>query len=280
MLRLTTLRLAGIAAVFSAGSAMAADMLGHPPPPPPLLHAPQPIDVGSGFYLRGDVGAGVYNYDRLDFQPGLANGRTIHNMLESAGHFGVGAGYQFNSWLRTDATIEYRTPAHFQAFEEQRLVNQTGAPVPSGYNMISGKMSAIVGLANAYVDLGTWQRITPFIGAGIGFASITKSNVEDHGYGAYAGGYGKAPTKTQTRLAWALHAGLGYDLSSNWKAEVGYRYLNMGRVESGNVACTVPCPAFNSRITNLQAHDIRAGLRYVFADQPLAVAPGPLLRKY
>lgn len=279
MLRLSTLRLAGIAAVLSAGSAMAADMIGHPPPPPPMLHAPQPIDVGSGFYLRGDVGIGYNNYDRLDFAPPLAGSRTITNSLDSSWIVGIGAGYQFNSFFRADATVEYRTAARFKIFEETLQGTPPGA-APSGYNMLNGKVGAVVGLANAYVDLGTWNRITPFLGAGIGFASVTTSSVVDRGYGAFAGGYGTAPTKTQTRLAWALHAGLGYDLSTNWKAEVGYRYLNMGKVDTATVTCTVPCAGFSGRIKNLDSHDLRVGLRYVFADVAPIMAPGPLMRKY
>lgn len=273
MLRLTTLCLAGIATAFSAGGALAADMLAPPPPPPPMVQAPPPIDVGSGFYLRGDVGVGMYNYERLDLVPPVAGASTLHNSLDSTVFFGIGAGYQFNSWLRTDATIEYRTPSKFSVTE------QIAGP-PVGWNITKGRVSGIVGLANAYVDLGTWHRITPFIGAGIGFASMTTSNVRDTGYGAFAGGSGSASNKTSTALAWAIHAGLGYDLTTNLKAEVAYRYLNIGDVNSGRVVCTVPCAAYNAKIKNLDSHDVKFGMRYVFADTAVPMMPGPLVRKY
>lgn len=274
MLRFKTLRLAGIAATLSASGAFAADMIGYPPPPPPpMVHAPAPLDVSSGFYLRGDVGVGLYDYGDLRLEPPLATASTLHNSMNGTAFIGVGGGYQFNSFLRADATIEYRAPSKFSVTEQI-------AVVPPGYNITRGKVSGIVGLANAYVDLGTWHRITPFIGAGVGFATMMTSNVRDTGYGAFAGGSGSAANKTETRFAWAAHAGLGYDLSSNLKAEVAYRYLHIGDVNTARVVCTVPCAAFNARIKNLSSHDVKFGLRYVFADAPVAYAPGPLMRKY
>ncbi len=271
MLRLTTLRLAGLAAALSVGTAFAADMIA-PPPPPMIAPPPAPLDVGSGFYLRGDVGVATYNYTRIDTVPVIAGLRTVNSSIDSAVFVGVGGGYQFNSFLRADVTGEYRfntNHRHVDVF--------TGPPANS--NLITGKIGGFVGLANVYVDLGTWHRITPFFGAGLGFATLTMGKTTD--YQLTAGGAigGTGPSKTQTNLAWAIHAGLGYDLTANLKAEVAYRYLNLGSVEGGTVNCAGACP-YRVRIKNLDSHDVKFGLRYVFADAPIAYAPGPLVRKY
>ncbi len=42
-------------------------------------------------------------------------------------------------------------------------------------------------LANAYVDLGTWWCVTPFIGAGVGGARVTMANYTDVGQTALGG---------------------------------------------------------------------------------------------
>lgn len=277
MLRLTTLRLAGLAAALSGGTAFAADMLGHPPPPPMLAPPPAQIDVGSGFYLRGDVGAALQDYSRLDLVPPVANSSTLQSSLKSAAFVGVGVGYQFNPFFRTDATIEYRASSRFSTTRE---VTGLPAPNPVGWNITRGNLSGVVGLANAYVDLGTWNRITPFVGGGIGFATMMMSNVREAGFGAFAGGSGSASNRTETRFAWAIHAGLGYDLTTNIKAEAAYRYLHIGDVTTGRIVCTGPCANLNARIRNLESHDLKVGLRYVFADTPIAYSPGPLARRY
>lgn len=274
MRSLKSLRSAGIAALMAvgaAGAAVAADM---PAPPPPMMPAPPPaLDVGGGFYLRGDVGLGLYDHKTIDSLPLLAGLTTTDSAINGTGFIAIGAGYQFNSFLRADLTAEYR------AATSHRHHDTFTTPGGNGSNVITGKVSGIVGLANVYVDLGTWHRITPFIGAGIGFASMNMGKSHDTAYGVAFGSFGDAPSKTQTRMAWALHAGLGYDLSANWKAEAAYRYLHIGNVDSGQFACTPACAGYKARIHNLTSHDLKVGLRYVFNDAPMMV-PGPLVRKY
>lgn len=280
MRRSTWLRTAQMAALVAGTQSLpasAADMLSAPPPPPMMAPAPH-IDAGGGFYLRGDIGVSNHDNGGVFLAPGGANFQTMSSSLGNSVFLGVGAGYAYNSWLRGDATIEYRSAAKFRISElDTRGTAGTG---DDGINVTTGKVSAVVGLLNGYVDLGTWHRITPFIGAGAGFATIFTNDVRDVGYAAFAGGTGSAPSKTDTRFAWAIHAGLGYDLSTNLKAEVGYRYLNMGTVNTANVVCTIPCTTFNARIKDLSSHDIKFGMRYIFADAAPAFAPGPLVRKY
>lgn len=279
MRSLKSLRVAGFAALLAAGAASAADM----PAPPPIPMAPPPavLDAGGGFYLRGDVGMGLHNPDKIELRPAIANTTTLMGTLGDNAFVGIGAGYQFNSFLRADVTGEYRFASSF------RILEQTTGPAPAtpanpGYNIARGRLSAGVVMANAYVDLGTWHRITPYIGGGVGIAALTTSDVTDRGFGAFAGGFGRAADRTQYNFAWALHAGLSYDLSANLKADVGYRYLNMGTARSSNVVCSVPCTTYRAEIKGLDSHDLRIGLRYVFADTAVApvYAPGPLVRKY
>lgn len=273
---LTTLRAAGIAALLATGStglALAADVLA-PPPPPPMLAPPPALDAGGGFYLRGDIGMGLYNPKDVHLQPPIAGTRTLSSSLDSMAFIGIGAGYQFNSFLRGDVTGEYRFGSKFRIFEET-------AGAPPGYNITRGTFSNAVVLANGYVDLGTWSRMTPYVGGGVGMAAVMTSKVADVGYGAFAGGSGSASDRTKYNFAWAIHAGVTYDLTTNIKADVGYRYLNLGTVNSSNIVCTVPCGApFYAQIKRLDSHDLRVGLRYVFADMAPIYAPGPLIRKY
>lgn len=279
MRSLKILRSVGIAAVLAVGAAdvaLAADM---PAPPAPMMYAPPPaLDVGGGFYLRGDLGVGLYDTRGIDNLPPAPNTFTRSSSLGGTVFMGIGAGYAFNSWLRSDVTLEYRKASKYRIWEE--TTPPTSGLVQSGYNLTRGKLAAIVGLWNGYIDLGTWNRITPFIGAGVGFAHLRDSDGLDYGYGAFAGGFGRSADKNTTNFAWALHAGLGYDLSTNWKAEVGYRYLNMGTATSGIFTCSVACPPYYSRLKDITAHDLKVGLRYVFADPQVSPMAGPLMRKY
>ncbi len=293
MLIQKTLHAAGIAALLvasSARAALSADMMQQgvaPPPMPPSMPSATAIAGDSGFYLRGDIGTGRHDYSSITTLPPINGLRTINSSVDSAVFAGIGAGYQFNSYLRGDITGEYRARArhhHVDTF--------TGSTGP-GANLDTGSVGGYVALANAYVDLGTWYRVTPFIGAGIGMASMTMGKTTDTGFNVASGSSGVAPAKTNTRLAWALHAGASFDLGNNWRAEGAYRYLNIGKLNGGSVVCTPACPGYyHVQIKNLVSHDLRFGLRYLFADSTMApgygtygtygtyYGQGPLVRKY
>src|SRR6266702_5943455 len=93
--------------------------------------------------------------------------------------------------------------------------------------------SELVGLVNAYLDLGTWWCFTPFIGAGAGVAKIKIDHFRDVNVIAAGGGW--ADTGTQTNFAWALHAGAAYKVNPNFAVELSYRYLNVGNAQSGTL---------------------------------------------
>ena len=105
--------IAGAAAVF-ATVANAADM----PSLPPVSIPPIEESV-SGWYLRGDIGMSnqrvghLFNvlYDTVD------SVNTVQKDFDSAPTFGLGIGYQWNNWLRTDVTGEYRGKANFHGFD-------------------------------------------------------------------------------------------------------------------------------------------------------------------
>jgi opacity protein-like surface antigen len=46
----------------------------------------------------------------------------------------------------------------------------------SGTNEYTADIMSWLGLANAYIDMGTWCGFTPYVGAGIGFATISVGN--------------------------------------------------------------------------------------------------------
>jgi opacity protein-like surface antigen len=274
------LAVAGFVAAAST-AASAADLL----PPPPPVYAPvasEPVEIGGGWYLRGDIGVGVTAIDKFENIAHVpAPGYTYEvdrKSIDDQVFIGLGAGYQFNNWLRADVTGEYRTTAGFSALERASFTN-TG--VTDGYNLYTGRIASLVGLANIYADLGTWAGITPFVGAGVGVAHHSVSNHTDQGLVGYTGGYGVAAGHSKAGLAWALHAGLGYQVSSNLKLELGYRYLTRGDVAAGTVQCL---PAFDqcshSKIKRYDSHDLKIGMRWLLASPMPVVYEQPIIRKY
>lgn len=268
--------------------------------PPPIALPPAPIVDApccgneAGWYLRGDIGVSANTTDKHSISTSpvanTAGGVVGYNDdLGSSAFGGVGAGYALNSWLRFDGTIEYRGGAQLSSVDYYTSTLAGG--VTNGKDFYKANVKSIVGLANVYVDLGTWYCLTPYIGGGVGFSNNRISGFTDQGfsYGAggnpgVAGAYFKEGNTTN--FAWALMAGVSYDVSSNLKLDLGYRYLNLGKATSGS---SVEQAAFSTGTTykytqkDIESHDVRLGMRWVFAEKspaPQPVYQQPIIRKY
>ena len=156
------------ALVAASGVALAADM--YQPVPEQFAEAGP-----SGWYLRADAG-----YSWLDWSGGRDGDGPIA---------GVGVGYQFNQYFRSDLRFDYGF----------------------GYE-VGGGVDADVGtvIASGYIDIPLGGGFTPYVGAGAGYGWVDF-----------------APGPTRDGFAWAGTAGVAFDVTSNLAFDVGYRYRSV-----------------------------------------------------
>jgi opacity protein-like surface antigen len=148
-------------------------------------------------------------------------------------------------------------------------------------------------LANGYVDLGTYGGFTPYVGGGLGL----NMNVMTGSFNAYQASDGQAyaqylapangfpqiwvtpqgqPISPQPAIAfgqqywsrsissttysfaWALSAGLGFQLNPSTTLDIGYRYLNSGET----TRLISPQTGMTLRQNNA-SQQVRVGIRYV-----------------
>ncbi len=246
----------------------------------PYIPAPVVEEYG-GWYLRGYIGMsnqGFRGLENISFAtaPGFAWLDT--GGFSSAPFFGGAIGYQYNSWIRFDVSAEYRGGANFKALDRYTDV-VTPCPLPG--NICTNDYSAIkrewLFLANAFVDLGTWRSITPYLGVGAGFAQVTISNFRDTN--VIAGGGGYADTASQWNFAWALYAGLAYKVTPTFSVDLGYRFVSLGDGITGdmlNLDGTNPVPNNPMHFRGIYSHDLMLGVRWLLDDGGYV---SPLIRK-
>jgi opacity protein-like surface antigen len=266
---------AGAASLLSS-VAFAADM---PIMPPPAYAPPPVVEDFGGWYLRGDIGFSNQRVDRLHNVLDAGNTSSVQNLsFNTAGIFGLGVGYRVNNWFRADVTGEYRGNSQFFG------TDQITFPGGFGADTYHATKSEWVVLANAYVDLGTWWCVTPFIGAGVGGARVSLSNFTDQGIiNAGAGalpGVAFGDNTSKWNLAWALHAGLAYKVSPNFTIELAYRYLDMGDGLTGDLRTFDGTNNVFNPMTfkSITSHDLKLGVRWDLNSPPV-YAPPPLVRK-
>jgi opacity protein-like surface antigen len=235
------------------------------------LDVPPPVNVpqddmsslfGSGWYIRGDIGYSVPqgpsgSFDNVPLtQVSWANSATA----------GIGVGYKITNWFRADVTGDYLF---------QRDVHYFGTDPRSNNGLFrnSTELGGYTVLANGYFDIGTWSGVTPYVGAGAGYAFWRNGNIKNVPI-AQTPGVGFMPYFDPTTgspivryriggsrgsFAWALMAGASVDLGLGLKFDLGYRYLN---IADGDLVANGATVA--TKLKSLGVNQFRIGLRYAF----------------
>ena len=213
-----------------------------------------PVEVGSGWYLRGDVSYLVqksFKNDDFAFTP------ASFDEKEDPIFASIGFGYHFNDYLRADLNLGYLPGNKIGVgYDDTGIVLP---PATSTEASASLKNYAFSGILNGYVDLGTYVGITPYLGAGIGVVRSTRklsaSFIDNND-----------PTseliqqddQTKYSLAYTLNAGLAYQVSKNVSVDLGYQYFSAPDAEYVTAESLTSFPVHKG-ISN---HQIKLGLRY------------------
>lgn len=246
----------------------------------PELPVTKPVEVGTGWYLRGDLGysastrgeatslsiftaAPVATYTATSYD----SSRIDSNWTGS-----VGVGYSFTDYLRADLTFDY-SKGDFGASRASAAVC-AGVLGGTCVSADSQQFEQYGIMANAYVDLGTFAGFTPYLGGGAGMTrvvwdTLSRDNLCVSALGNPCG-LGTATDTTHLgeeswRFTYALMAGVSYDLTRNLKIDLGYRYSS---IESGaqygydSASTTAGARGVQGYDNGFEKHEVRAGLRY------------------
>ncbi len=178
-------------ALLVSASAWAADY----DPPIVVDEAPEfvPVEIGSGWYLRGDVG---YSFERTE-----ADFSGLPGIDVSRGDFGGGGGvgYHFTDFIRGDINLAF--------------LGRDSFTFNDGVDFARLKTQSWSGMANVYLDLGTYSGLTPYVGAGLGIL-YTRSRFE-----ADIAGIGVFDLDDdQSKFAYSLGAGFAYKVAQTGRS--------------------------------------------------------------
>jgi len=258
-----TAAFAGVIATVAA-PAWAADLFESQPQveEAPVEVAYQPVEVG-GWYIRGDMDHHWSKFrgaDYITYGPPPGTNTFDSGKLKGAFSLGGGVGYQVNNHFRVDFTGDYWFKSDFRGSTSGTAGPGCAPPGPCFSTEVS-KMSALLLLANAYADLGTWHGVTPYVGAGIGGAYIKWDTVYDPNTPE------RNPGSKNWRFAYALMAGASYCLTDRWKLDAGYRFT---RIQGGRMFEYDPSSSGPGFDKGFNVHEVRGGLRYQFGNSDCA----------
>ena len=141
-------------------------------------------------------------------------------------------------------------------------------------------------LANAYLDLGTWWCMTPFIGAGVGGAYHTVRGLTDVGY--HLGRHHRlrlcrqATTRSGTSPGRSMPASPTTSPTLQGRARLPLPEHGLRRRPRTSLCGAAGCgvgggPRAYYTLTNIDSHDFKIGMRWML--QPEPVYPPPLMRR-
>lgn len=281
-----TIFVGAIAAAISISEARAADLAS--PRDMPQVAVEQSVPAAHRlFYLRGDLGVGFNDHGDFSQANLAANGGSfISEHIGITVSLGAGIGVQINPRFRVDLTGEYRFGSRITATDDVSGELAVPAGTLHANTQYDGRLSAAVGLLNAYWDIGHWGRFTPYVGAGIGFAHLKVSDVTTSSLAVFTDAAtgqhvnqstsGYADSHSRTNLAWALMAGTSLDLSDRAKLDIGYRYLNLGSgetAESGLLVCNCGTVGESLKMADIQSHEVRIGIRWLLNNEMPSYQP-------
>ena len=217
-----------------------------------------PVEVGSGWYLRGDLG---YAFSHPFDQQTTASGSTTFTSDSSLFTGSIGMGYHINDYLRVELNGGILPTNEFgdHALVPSGCAGTTNSLFPDGAGGFIivptattqdceasnyGTNEGYSVMANGYVDLGTYVGITPYIGGGVGIAynKYFKTQGErdcipidpdpTSGAGGFqcndpAGYSGSEDSEAKYNLAYSIGAGLSYQVSKNVSVDLGYESFSI-----------------------------------------------------
>ncbi|MGE3918100.1 MAG: outer membrane protein, partial [Hyphomicrobiaceae bacterium] len=185
-------------------------------------------------YMRGDIGYGWQRSPTADYAGNGGGARTSldHTSMDGGEVIEIGAGCGSGSrGLRGDITIGFRPG------REMKGNAQIASLTPNEQPMMA-RIDTYTAMVNGYYDFGSYRGLVPYVGAGLGLAFNDMEYVRL----GQAGSIDPQSGATKVSYAWSLMAGVAYQLTSRAILDVGYRYIDTGWAQSGEVQSVAGSP--------------------------------------
>lgn len=224
-------------------------------PPIYVDDAPEyvPVEIGSGWYLRGDIGYSFNDPYRNDtFATGpLYSFRERFNPVSGS----IGMGYNFSDYFRGELNVGFLPTG--RSTLDYMTADGLGNVVSDVAIETDNRLWS--GIVSAYADLGTFAGFTPYVGAGIGVVYNKRSyeSFEDFRDPAFVDVLIE-DTERHYDYAYSLAAGVSYAVTQSLSVDVGYEYF----ASPGAEYAEITGPNSYSVERGIDFHQVKVGLRY------------------
>lgn len=193
------------------------------------ISVPRDADVTSTDFVNNTTFS-----DRVEFDPGISIGGT--------------GGYDFG-FLRVEGELSYK---------HSEIKSVTDKADGFQFGNVDGNLGALAMMFNAFFDLHNQSPVTPYWGAGIGFAALHLSDT--FGTDTRGGRFQRTllyPSDDATVFAYQAGAGLEIALNRQLSLDVGYRYFGTDKARFNS-------DVFTATELKYESHNAVVGVRFKF----------------
>lgn len=203
----------------------------------------------NNYYIKAKVGVAKSEKIKSEQEFYKNSGKKSFN---SSPIYSLGFGYKINDKFRTEMAYNYVD------FKYKRNATN-GIGIVSEYKQ---KVNIQTGMINLFYDVATYQKLTPYLGVGVGYAKINPkeasiSNIR--GTGIYY-------SNKSENLAYSLMGGVSIAMTDRINFDIGYKFQDFGKTKGFNKSKTPLQQERNidPKSFNIRAHIATIGVRYNF----------------
>lgn len=179
-------------------------------------------------------------------RPGIGqfvSGNDKENFYNGA----IAAGYQYGNGWRTEAEYTFKKKAEYTSGSSM---------FPTSLNHHKTDTQRL--MLNAYRDYEVYQGVSLYGTVGLGIAKVKSSGWQGNASRQYG-------SNTDTNLAYSVGAGISYEPIDKLNFDLGYRYIDLGKIESGmNNFGNVRGLQDEQMKAHLKSQEVMFGVRYLF----------------
>lgn len=198
-----------------------------------------------GPYVSGFLGTSFARDSTINSNDAISGGSFSDQVTFDPGiYVGGTGGYDFG-FLRLEGELSYRHAG---------IDNVTNSATGERFRNVDGDVGVFATMFNAYFDMHNPSRVTPYVGGGIGFASVHISNT--NGIGSTQGYTPLYDESNDTVFASQVGAGMDIAINSRYSLDIGYRYFV---TESANLDGDI----ISSNL-KFESHNVLVGFKFKF----------------
>jgi opacity protein-like surface antigen len=214
-----------------------------------LLAISNALAKDNNYYIKAEVG--VAKSEKIKSDQTFYK-YSKNKSFDSSPVYALGFGYKINDKLRSEVVYSYTDLKY-----KRNIASEKNPTMILEYNQ---KVNIQTVMINLFYDVATYQKLTPYIGFGLGYAKINPkeaSVISKRGTTSYQ-------SNKSENLAYSLMGGVSIAMTDRINFDIGYKFQDFGKAKPLYYPEMLAAPQQVEKSFKIKTHSGTIGVRYNF----------------